>query len=56
VIGWPRNIGRSRFQPSLRLKKVQDIVEMKDNYKPSMSRCVRTRVKALAAILGDYSE
>lgn len=45
-----------RLQLSLRLKELRDIVEKKHNYKSSMSTCVRTRVKALASILGNYSE
>ncbi|KAJ8420699.1 hypothetical protein Cgig2_011133 [Carnegiea gigantea] len=45
-----------RLQPNLRLKELQDIMEKKQNYKPLMSTCVKTRVKALASILGDYSQ
>jgi len=45
-----------RLQPSLRLRDLRDIMEKKHNYRPSMSTCVRTQAKALASILGDYSE
>ena len=31
-----------RLQPSLRLKKLRDVIKKKHNYKPSMSTCVRT--------------
>jgi len=45
-----------RLQPNLRLRELRDLIDRDHLYKPSMSMCFRTRMKALSLLLGDYKE
>ena len=47
-------IGTLRVQPSLKVRRLRNLMEKKYNYKGTMSRGFKVRAKTLALIVGDY--